>query len=148
MLGSSSALLLAGDAGETRFRFWKGFKRRAVALFPALTMAPRHAHCRQLLFAAVDDASVDPVDLLHLPDIGDKGIHIGLRKPVLRGHIAECPVMRAHPVLYGHVKGHVAVMRGFVDLVDEWRPAARLPGRVRAMALCADGVERLLAHPR
>lgn len=92
--------------------------------------------------------SVDPIRALQFADIGNDRFDIALCHALLHGHIAKTPVMGLNAAFSRHEKGHIAMMRRLVDLMNQRRAEAFFAGGIYAMTGGADAVERALSDLR
>ena len=91
-------------------------------------------------------SSVDPVLSLQLSHIKNDAGNIGFGQAFDRRHVAKGPVMRLHPSLRSKNKGHVGMVAGFIDFVDQWRSGPLLTRGILTVATGADRIKGTLAH--
>ena len=86
------------------------------------------------------DALHDSRLALEPPDVGGNLFDICGRDPFNFRHIAELPMMRANTIGGGPLKGEIAMVIRFVDLMDKRRPLTR-SGSSLAMATSTIGIK-------
>jgi hypothetical protein len=89
--------------------------------------------------------SVDPVRPLELTHVPSDPNHFDGGHVRLRRHVAESPVMRAHPTSNGEFECDVRVVRRLVGRMNE-RRSGRAAGCVPTMASGAGAIERLSSY--
>lgn len=82
--------------------------------------------------------------MLQFPHIPGDALNVAIGQPLLRRHAAEIPVVRSHAISDSQQEGSVAMVRGFIDLMNQRRPHAVAPRSILSVAIGADRVKGAL----